>query len=593
MIESDTTYRALFENVPDGLVVHDPETGRILDANERYRELTGYSREELRDLAIDDVTAEDWEPPRSAQERIQQARQEGSVTFEWRNRRRDGSTFPVEVCLTAVEFEGDTRVLARVTDITDRRERERDLERKTRAIDEAPIGILIADASKEDNPTVYVNDYFEELTGYSRTEVSGRNCRFLQGERTDPESVRRLRDAIDSGRPVTVELRNYRKDGTEFWNEVTVAPVRSEEGDVEQYVGFQRDVTDRKERERELRRYERLVENLPIGVYRNRPGPEGEFAYLNREMVSLFGASSKQELAELTVSDLYADPEERAEFSDKLRAEGEVRDEELELQKVDGTTLWGSVTAMKTAEDGEVYFDGAIEDISERKAYERRLQDQRDDLELLNQVVRHDIRNEMQLILGEAERLADHVEPSGEAHLDRVLSCARNVVDLTETARELAETMLHEGRDLSAVCLRDTVETQATALRSRYDTVSVTVDRSLDHVDVLADDMLGSVFWNLLQNGVQHNDRQTPEIRISAERHDETVVVRVADNGPGVPEERRSAVFGRGEKRLDSSGTGLGLYLVRELVESYGGEVWVEDDESGGAVFALRLPEAN
>ncbi|TYL40131.1 histidine kinase [Natronococcus pandeyae] len=125
---------------------------------------------------------------------------------------------------------------------------------KERAINEAPVGITISDPDREDNPLVYVNDAYEEMTGYSYSEVVGRNCRFLQGEESDPEAIAEMRDAIAAERPVTVELTNYRKDGTEFWNEVTIAPVYNEAGELTNYVGFQNDVTARKEAERELER---------------------------------------------------------------------------------------------------------------------------------------------------------------------------------------------------------------------------------------------------------------------------------------------------------------------------------------------------
>lgn len=123
-------------------------------------------------------------------------------------------------------------------------ERKAELERKDRAMDAAPIGITISDPARDNNPLIYVNDRFTELTGYAEEEVLGSNCRFLQGEETRPEPVSRMREAIDDEEPVTVELRNYRKDGTEFWNRVSIAPVRGDDDEVVNYVGFQQDITE-------------------------------------------------------------------------------------------------------------------------------------------------------------------------------------------------------------------------------------------------------------------------------------------------------------------------------------------------------------
>ncbi len=124
-----------------------------------------------------------------------------------------------------------------------------DAEAKDRAMDAAPVGIVLSDPSIQDNPLVYVNETFSEITGYHPEEILGRNCRFLQGEETDPVMVDQIRSAIDAEEPVTVELLNYRTDGEAFWNEVTIAPVTGPDDELIHFVGFQMDVTDRKEAE--------------------------------------------------------------------------------------------------------------------------------------------------------------------------------------------------------------------------------------------------------------------------------------------------------------------------------------------------------
>jgi len=120
-----------------------------------------------------------------------------------------------------------------------------------RALDEAPAGITVTDPARPDNPIIYANEQFRALTGYSEQDSIGQNCRFLQGPATDPEPVAEMRDAIDAGEDVTVELRNYRADGSEFWNKVAITPVRDEDGSIVNYVGFQQDITDRKQLEQE------------------------------------------------------------------------------------------------------------------------------------------------------------------------------------------------------------------------------------------------------------------------------------------------------------------------------------------------------
>ena len=150
---------------------------------------------------------------------------------------------------------------------------------KTRTMDEAPIGITVADATEPDMPLVYVNAAFERITGYPPEHAVGRNCRFMQGEATREEPVAEMRAAIEAGEATSVEIRNYRRDGELFWNEVTIAPLRNDHGEVTHYVGFQRDITRRKRAERaateraarierERSAQERLLERLD-GVVAN------------------------------------------------------------------------------------------------------------------------------------------------------------------------------------------------------------------------------------------------------------------------------------------------------------------------------------
>ena len=114
-----------------------------------------------------------------------------------------------------------------------------------RAVTASTNSIVITDPNLPDDPLVYVNPAFEETTGYAAEEAVGRNCRFLQGEDRDQPAVEELRRAVREGRHCTVVLRNYRKDGSLFWNELSIYPMRDEEGRVTNFVGVQNDITER------------------------------------------------------------------------------------------------------------------------------------------------------------------------------------------------------------------------------------------------------------------------------------------------------------------------------------------------------------
>jgi PAS domain S-box-containing protein len=129
-----------------------------------------------------------------------------------------------------------------------------------RAVTASTNSIVITDPNQPDNPIVYVNPAFERTTGYAAAEALGRNCRFLQGEERDQPALGELRAAIREGRHLTAVLRNYRKDGTLFWNELSIYPVRDEGGRVANFVGVQNDITERIRAEAvlsEMRRAER------------------------------------------------------------------------------------------------------------------------------------------------------------------------------------------------------------------------------------------------------------------------------------------------------------------------------------------------
>jgi sigma-B regulation protein RsbU (phosphoserine phosphatase) len=125
---------------------------------------------------------------------------------------------------------------------------------KDRALDVAAEGITIADARLPTRPLIYANSGFERLTGYPVGEVLGRNCRFLQGPDSDPAAVAEIRAAIAEQRECIVEILNYRRDGSPFWNRLSITPVRDDSGVVTHYIGIQSDVTARRQAEHGLRR---------------------------------------------------------------------------------------------------------------------------------------------------------------------------------------------------------------------------------------------------------------------------------------------------------------------------------------------------
>lgn len=238
------------------------------------------------------------------------------------------------------------------------------------------------------------------------------------------------------------------------------------------------------------------------------------------------------------------------------------------------------------------------------------LERQTEQLEVLNQVIRHDIRNDMQVVGGLGDLLRDHVDNDGHTYVDTVVEKADYVVELTRDVGNITEAILAETDELEATELGPVLDREVAEVDASFEAATIRWE-GVEGITVRANDMLGSVFRNLIQNAIVHNDSESPEVTVEVTERPDSVVVSVADNGPGIPPEQRERVFERGERGQKSSGSGLGLYLVETLVEQYGGQVWIEpsgaeesdgevtdhsDAEAGGGgpgtAFSIELPRA-
>ena len=203
------------------------------------------------------------------------------------------------------------RIAGIAEDITQQKQIKQTLLLQERAIAASKNGIVIADARQPNCPTIFVNPAFERITGYQAAEVIGHNCRFLQGQdRSQPELVE-LRESLKSQQNCTVVLRNYRKDGSLFWNELSISPIYDESGCLTHYVGIQTDVTERIEAEQTLKQQLAAVEAAIDGIAIL--DSEERYIYLNRSHVQLFGYEEATELLGKTWRHLYA-PNELERF---------------------------------------------------------------------------------------------------------------------------------------------------------------------------------------------------------------------------------------------------------------------------------------
>jgi len=451
---------------------------------------------------------------------------------------------------------------------------------RSETLDRISDGVVALD---EDLRYTYVNERAEYLLGRDDDDLRGAHIRdaFPDAKDTVVEDIER---ATERGEHESFERYDH---DLERWFRIRVYP------DERGVSIFFTDITERKSKRRVLERAETLFRNAQDALFLVDVGERFRLERVNPAYEQLTGLSD-DELGGKTLREAFGE-EDGAAIEARYRDCVERREPleyEEQLSVPEPESYWETRIAPVVVDDEVVQLVGATRDITERKRRERELEDQRDNLELLNQMMSHDIRNDLQLVSAYAEMLEGHVDEGGTEYLDFVRTSAESAVELTKTARDLSEAMLSTGDRARPVPLWSTLETQIEETRATYRNAAITVEGEVADVDVLADDMLASAFRNLLKNAVQHNDKPVPEVRVGVETDADTAVVRIADNGPGVPDDRKETVFGRGEKGLDSEGAGIGLYLVRTLVEQYGGAVGVEDNDPEGAVFVLELLRA-
>ena len=237
----------------------DGEGPRILYVNPAFTRMTGYTADEV--LGHTPRLLQGPRTSRAELDRLRTALENWQpVRVELLNLRKDGSEFWVELDITPVTgpsgwFEFWLSVQRESSERQRFDEQRRLYELILAHVDQ---GIVVADALRPDWPIEFVNAGFTRITGYSAQETLGRNCRFLQGPGSEPEARARLRHAIEHSEPVTVEMLNYRKDGSEFPVMISLSPLRDARGKVIKYAAVQRDLTETRRREKEMVSAQRL-----------------------------------------------------------------------------------------------------------------------------------------------------------------------------------------------------------------------------------------------------------------------------------------------------------------------------------------------
>jgi PAS domain S-box-containing protein len=579
--------QAIVNAVPDVILGLDADCC-ITIANPSVASVFGLQPEELRGRALSDVLPGLTQPEaekRTLEGLFMRATRTHVARYETTARRRDGTEFPVEVSLSRIETEDGARYAAVVRDVTELRMTFSMLNLYSRALECTSNGVTIIDMKMRGKPVFYANAAYARITGYAPCEVIGRSPSILHRDDQDQPGLRTVREAIAAGREAQVVLRNYRKDGTLFFNELAVAPVTAADGSVPHYVGVITDVTERERTRMAMAersaRLNAVFDLSPDGfvVF----GTDGRLAHCNRAFLEMTGWGHDTDASGLTVQ----------EFDQRFRVLCEAGQTYLPVQalldiSVSGTH--GPDTLLLERPEHRVlarvvrsHVDDHDETILFFRDVTRETEVDRMKSEFLTTAA-HELRTPMVSVFGFTELLLNR--PVSEVHRRDMLQTmhrqASLLINMVNELLDLARIEARQGKDLKReACRLDSLVNQAVGpLRVAKGLHRFELDVPHgDQVLWVDPEKTHRALINVLGNAVKYTP-QGGTIHVSTRsgtlRGEPAVGLSVADPGIGMSAEQASRVFER-FYRADPSGnipgTGLGMSLVKEIVELQGGRV--------------------
>lgn len=343
-----------------------------------------------------------------------------------------------------------------------------------------------------------------------------------------------------------------------------------------------------------------INQNIQEAIYRSTP-TQG-LIYANDAFVKLFGYDEK-ELFNLDPTALYADSQKRAEIINRLLKGETVKNEEVVFKKKDGSQFWGllSLIAIKD-EEGNIYFDGAIRDITESKENQRKLQEQNEELKKINSELdrfvysaSHDLKAPLASVLGliniaKIEKDPQMLVPYLEMMEQSIRKLDRFIKDIIDYSRNSRLQVAHEPIDLQQI-IEEVYEDLNYLEKSLFIKKNIRIQAE---VPFYSDSRrIRIILSNLISNAINyHNIRKlNPFINIEVNITNKEAKIEVTDNGSGIANEHLSKIFDMFYRAsYDSKGSGLGLYIVKETVQKLGGRINVQSQLGEGTKFTIFLP---
>lgn len=570
-------YRAIFESVDDALLVVDADTEEILDGNQQCCALldTDTSSLEGRGLSTLLVEAETGLPAFDAvthrESDADPAISKGTLAID------DSEPVPVELRFSPLSADTVLVTVRRRLGSDGTTQPQRGDQVMTQLFEHTPDVMWMFSADWDEY--VFVNDAYEDVFGLSLRELQEDPTQFLQGiHPEDRDRVQTAMQGLSEGHRIDME---YRVDpSSDFGRHVWVqgTPIRDRSGEVYRVAGFVREITERRERELELLRQQKLVGNIPIGVFRVSFGDEQRLTQVNPALVSMLEAGDETDLLGRTVASFFVDDDAGTTLLEDLRQQQTVTFE-TRFQTLEGTVFWGRLTAvLQTGDQGQLVVDGVVEDITARKHRQRQLR-------VVDRILRHNMRNDISVISGYATYLAENPDQPDDA-IDSILTRSRELLRTAEKGHVVVDA-LSEGVETTAFDIVPDLSRTIEGLRDLFP--QATIDAEVPDevvVDALRD--VDLAIHELIENSIVHHD-DSPAIDLGVETTDDTVTVRVSDDGPGIPRREYEILSGTEDVDPLSHGSGMGLWLVHWVVRLSGGDIDFESDDCGSTV-TITLP---
>lgn len=584
LADPESRVNVVLETLPDSVVI--VQDGSFRYANGNALGLFGIeSLETISDRGvIDFISADSQEITTSSLDAIQAGEthvdQLGSTVVG-----QEGRSTRVEMTAFSIRWRGSKAILLILRDISEREEKQLELRRFKQAVEAAGQAIFITDT---DGVIEYVNPAFEVITGYGAEEAIGKTPGILKSGEMSSEYYEELWDTILSGGTWEEELTNQRKNGELYHAHQIIAPITDGEGDIQAFVAIQTDVTERVQQERKLRelkqrRYESMFNSIRDAVLI--ADTDGKIVNCNPAFTELFGYEL-DEIEGKPTEYVYESEEEFEEVGEDLEAQwsGSQSTTILNYEKKSGQVFPGetSVYYLRNHEGDVTGFVGLIRDVSERKDRTRQLQN-------IDNVLRHNIRNEINIVQGTAELIRDSTTGEVGTWAQKIIDTSKGLLETADKARLITE-LLAGPPTLQTIDLADRLNTAVAEIADSHPAAEITLSTP-ETCEITASPEIYQALEELIENAIGHSDQEQPTVEISMERRNGMVSVAVADDGPGIPEMEQKVLKREANIGPLYHGSGMGLWLVNLIVQRSDGVLEFDENEPRGSVVTINLPD--